>query len=170
MVEEGVFCDKYMLGKTHDVKGLFICLWCFFLLTPVTLRGQDKLKSVASNPLELEAADPEIRQLLDETRSTCDQLSTNDRIERVQKGRVAALSPRSWIRSCSGCPMFVPHGRTWGSSVLFLVFNGFSISSSAFDLQFFTRRCPSQLAVSLSLNKSSSCSTPNPSDRSPAGA
>jgi YD repeat-containing protein len=36
--------------------------------------------------------------------------------------RVAAVSPRSWISFCSGCPMFVPHGRTWGSPVLFLTY------------------------------------------------
>lgn len=56
-----------------------------FHTSVLLILGQQPPRPTYNNPPELQATDPEIRTLLDETRSTCDQSNLGDMIERVQK-------------------------------------------------------------------------------------
>jgi hypothetical protein len=63
-----------------------ICLAAVFsLLSPVVATAQEKPKYDQNKPVELLAVDPEIRGLLDEPRTSCDQININDTIAKIQK-------------------------------------------------------------------------------------
>jgi hypothetical protein len=83
------------LKDTFRVRPLFL-LTCIaiatLLLLPDALTGQR-----TTHPLD-------------------DSLAINGPLGFLTARRLAPVSPRSWIRFCSGCPMFVPHGtssRPW---------------------------------------------------------
>ncbi len=56
-----------------------------FLASVLPIRGQQLPRPTYNKPAELQATDPEIRTMLDDTRSACDQANLNDTVERVQK-------------------------------------------------------------------------------------
>jgi tetratricopeptide (TPR) repeat protein len=68
-------------------KALMSVVLCVFLcpVRPSIARTRESQNGKSDRPAEFEAVDPEVRQLLNESRSSCDQVSINDQIERVQK-------------------------------------------------------------------------------------
>src|SRR6267143_6203995 len=75
-----------MCKKTQSVTVPVIWLWCFLsLFTPLISSAQDKAKSDAWKPPELEAVDLDIRDLLEKNPSNCDQFNVDDVIARAQK-------------------------------------------------------------------------------------
>ena len=60
-------------------------LTAYVLFFPLVVNGQEKSKLDANKPADLVAVDPEIRSLLDESKSNCNQFSVDDRVARLQK-------------------------------------------------------------------------------------
>ncbi len=85
-ISEGMLCTKLMQSSGQFARVLTRVVWCILLClsAPLAPRGQEPAKGTSGRPTELEATDPEIRQLLDGTRSTCEQFNIVDTIARVQ--------------------------------------------------------------------------------------
>ncbi len=77
--------DRQTRSKTHGAALLALFVWCFFSSLIPSTSAQDETKNYAWKPPELEAADPEIRSLLDKTPASCEQLNANDLIDRMKK-------------------------------------------------------------------------------------
>src|SRR5207302_7358239 len=73
----------YREARAATFLALYIC--CLFSPFIPSTCAQDDQRSSVWKPPELEAADPEIRSLLDTTAAACDQFNINDVIERAQK-------------------------------------------------------------------------------------
>src|SRR5438270_1758223 len=73
----------YREARAATFLALYIC--CLFSPFITSTCAQDDQRSSVWKPPELEAADPEIRSLLDTTAAACDQFNINDVIERAQK-------------------------------------------------------------------------------------
>jgi hypothetical protein len=64
---------------------LRVCLVFFSLFVPFVAAAQDKSKNDANKPVKRVAVDPEVRALLTEPLSSCDQFNINDTVERLQE-------------------------------------------------------------------------------------
>jgi CHAT domain-containing protein len=60
-------------------------LFVYFLLAPLSVRGQESPRSSANRPPELVAVDPHIRALLDEPLSSCERFSINAQVDSLQQ-------------------------------------------------------------------------------------
>jgi CHAT domain-containing protein/uncharacterized protein HemY len=76
---------KPMHNKTCPVAAIVTFFLCFFLPLAPSLGAQTQPKAAAWRPQELQAADPEIRSLLDQTSGTCQRSDPTEMVERVQK-------------------------------------------------------------------------------------
>jgi len=86
-----------MCKKTYLPKSIVTLLLCSLSHFTASLVAQTAPKGAPWRPPELQAVDPEIRGLLDQTSSTCERSDPNEVVERVQKA-VRLADVRGLIR------------------------------------------------------------------------
>ena len=77
--------DDTMRKKTYLATAIVFLLLCSFSQFTPSVLAQGESKGTAWRPQELQAVDPEIRSLLDQTSATCERSDPNEVVERLQK-------------------------------------------------------------------------------------